>query len=421
MSLPTATPSYRWRWLVIGVFVISSALNYLDRQILAQLAPVLKQDLSLSDSQYGWLLSAFAACYAVSAPWAGWLLDRLGLTRGMSAAVGFWSLAGMATGLSTGFWSLVACRSALAVGEAAGVPGSAKANRLYLPSPEYALGSAAGQVGLTVGGVIAPPLATYFALQGNWRYAFIVAGALGFLWIPLWRSVARSLPPLEAEDKQTGDAAGSAREVLKDVRMWGLFVANILCMGIYSLWGNWTTLFLTDFLKMPFAQTAGYASLPPLFLTAGGLFGGFLAMRMVRDPQRAFRSRMQICWGSAVLVLLNAAAPFAASPWLAMAAICAACFFTVAISVNLYSMPLDFFAPRTVAFAVSLLTAAYGVLQFGISPLIGWTLENLPRGFETVCLMVAPLSLAACAVMEIAHAWYRKGSRAVAPGNGGAA
>jgi MFS family permease len=82
MSLPTATPSYRWRWLVIGVFILSSALNYLDRQILAQLAPVLKQDLSLSDSQYGWLLSAFAACYAVSAPWAGWLLDRLGLTRG---------------------------------------------------------------------------------------------------------------------------------------------------------------------------------------------------------------------------------------------------------------------------------------------------------------------------------------------------
>lgn len=406
MSLSVASPSYRWRWLAMGVFVISSALNYLDRQILAQLAPVLKLELSLSDQQYGWLLSAFAAFYAVSAPWAGWLLDRLGLTRGMSAAVGFWSLAGMATAFSTGFWSLVACRSALAVGEAAGVPGSAKASRLYLPSPEYALGSAAGQVGLTVGGVIAPPLATYFALQGNWRYAFLVAGALGFLWIPLWRAVSRALPALEPEAGPAAPGIGSAREVLGDVRMWGLFVANILCMGIYSLWGNWTTLFLTDYLHVPFAQTPGFASLPPLFLTAGGLFGGFLAMRLVRNPRLAFRSRMHICWGSALLVLLNGAAPFAGSPAIAMAAICAACFFTVAISVNLYSMPLDFFAPRTVAFAVSLLTAAYGVLQFGISPLIGWMLENLSRGFEAVCLMVAPLSLAACAILEITYAWH---------------
>ncbi|MCC6263516.1 MAG: MFS transporter, partial [Bryobacterales bacterium] len=189
MSYPPVSSAHRWRWLVMGVFVISSALNYLDRQILAQLAPILKTDLHITDQQYGWLLSAFAAFYAVSAPCAGWVLDRLGLTRGMSAAVGFWSLAGMATGLTSGFWSLAACRSALAVGESAGVPGSAKAGRLYLPAPEYALGSAAGQVGLTVGGVVAPPLATWFALQGQWRATFLVAGALGLLWIPLWRMV----------------------------------------------------------------------------------------------------------------------------------------------------------------------------------------------------------------------------------------
>ena len=94
----------------MAVFVISSALNYLDRQILAQLAPILKIELQINDQQYGWLLSAFAAFYAVSAPCAGWMLDRLGLTRGMGVAVGFWSIAGMATGFTAGFWSLVACR-----------------------------------------------------------------------------------------------------------------------------------------------------------------------------------------------------------------------------------------------------------------------------------------------------------------------
>ncbi len=406
MNHLNASITHRWRWLVMGVFVISSALNYLDRQILAQLAPILKSDLQLTDQQYGWLLSAFAIFYAVSAPCAGWLLDRLGLTRGMSVAVGFWSLAGLATGLTTGFWSLVACRSALAVGEAAGIPGSAKASRIYLPTREYALGSAAGQVGLTIGGVIAPPLATWFALRGDWRHAFYVAGAMGFLWIPLWRYVARALPPPEVESASVPGAGSSPRSVLRDVRMWGLFVANILCMAIYSLWGNWTTLFLTDHLQVPFAETPALAALPPIFLTAGGLFGGFIAMRVVRDPLHAFRSRMHICWVASLLALMNGAAPFMPSTGWAMASVCAACFFTVAISVNFYSMPLDFFEPRTVAFAVSLLTAAYGVLQFGISPLIGFTLENFENGFELVCLAVAPLALLACVVLEISNRWH---------------
>src|SRR5690606_22160565 len=130
-SLPIQSPSFRLRWLAIGIFIISSALNFLDRQILAQLAPVLQQDLGLSLVQYGWLISAFSAVYALSAPAAGWLLDRFGLTRGMSFAVGLWSAAGLATGFAVGFWSLAACRGVLAAGEAAGVPGAHKATHHY--------------------------------------------------------------------------------------------------------------------------------------------------------------------------------------------------------------------------------------------------------------------------------------------------
>ena len=213
--------------------------------------------------------------------------------------------------------------------------------------------------------------------------------------------VAHKFPaPVSETESSTGVV--SAHGVLRDARMWGLFIANILCMGIYSLWGNWTTLFLTDHLHVPFAETPGLAALPPIFLTAGGLFGGFLAMRMVRDARSAFRSRMHICWGAAVLVLANAAVPFLASPAWAVAAICAACFFTVALSVNLYSMPLDFFEPRTVAFAVSLLTAAYGVLQFGIL--------HSSAGFSKAHLAASKRSasrwrrsLAACVVPEATH------------------
>lgn len=407
---PASHRSHRWRWLAIGVFLISAVLNFLDRQILAQLAPVLQQDLGLSLVQYGWLISAFSAVYALSAPVGGWLLDRYGLTRGMSYAVGLWSAAGFATGFAAGFWQLVACRGVLAAGEAAGIPGSAKAHRLYLPPREFALGSAAGQFGLSIGGVVAPPLATWFALHSNWRYSFLVAGALGFLWIPIWRFTVRKLPPSVPDEPAPG-GRGRAREVLRDPRMAGLFVANILSMTVYSLWLNWTTVFLVQRYGLSLAETQWLAGLPPVFLTLGGISGGLLAWWWIRGNADAFQGRMRISWLASLLILSNAAAPLAPTPALAMVAICMACFWTVAFSVNLYSMPLDFFPSHSVAFAVSLLTAAYGVLQFLISPLIGKLVQD--SGFGLVCLLTAPTALLGCTVIWFTWRWHARQSASV--------
>jgi ACS family hexuronate transporter-like MFS transporter len=404
---PESTSSFRWRWLAIGIFAISSALNFLDRQILAQLAPVLQKDLGLTLVQYGWLISAFSAIYALSAPVAGWLLDRFGLTRGMTVAVGLWSAAGAATGLVSGFWSLVLCRSVLAVGEAAGIPGSHKANHAYLPPREYALGSASGQLGLSIGGMLAPPLATWFALNMHWRYAFIVAGVLGFLWIPLWRATVRMLPP-SVPDRPIPKAEDGTAAILRDPRMAGLFVGNILAMTIYSLWLNWTTVFLVRRHGLALEETQWLAGLPPLFLTLGGICGGFLALWWIGNDSNAFRGRIRVCWISAILMLVNAAVPLAPSAGWAVACICFACFWTVALSVNLYSMPLDLFAGGSVAFAVSLLTSAYGVLQFFISPTIGRMVES--AGFEQVCLLTAPTALLACAVIQLTQKWHSRTS-----------
>jgi MFS transporter, ACS family, hexuronate transporter len=404
-SDPIVSRSHRWRWLAIGVFILSAVLNFLDRQILAQLAPVLQDDLGLTLVQYGWLISAFSAVYAFSAPVAGWALDRFGLTRGMSWAVGLWSAAGFATGFAQGFWSLVFCRGVLAAGEAAGVPGSGKSHHLYLPPREYALGSAAGQMGLSIGGVLAPPLATWFALNSNWRYSFLVAGALGFLWIPLWRYTARKLPPVVPDVPGPG-ARVQARTLLRDPRMAGLFVANILTMTVYSLWLNWTTVFLVRRHGLSLAETQWLAGLPPVFLTLGGISGGLLAWWMIRGHADAFRGRMRICWAASTLILVNALAPLAPTPQLAMVAICMACFWTVVISVNLYSMPLDLFPGHSVAFAVSLLTAAYGVLQFLISPMIGKLVQD--SGFGLVCAITAPASILACTAIWLGNLAYQR-------------
>ena len=112
----------RYRWLVLGVFVLSTAINILDRATLAALAPLLKQEFALSNAQYGWVTSAFSLTYAASAPLAGILIDGFGLNRVISLAVGLWSCAGIATGFTSGLGGLVGCRAVLGVAEAAGIP-----------------------------------------------------------------------------------------------------------------------------------------------------------------------------------------------------------------------------------------------------------------------------------------------------------
>jgi len=129
---PKGHPAARFRWLVLAVFVLSSAINYLDRQSLATLAPLVRAEFHLSNAQYGLILTAFSIAYMASAPFAGMLIDGIGLNRAISLAVGLWSCAGIATGFTRGLGGLVGCRGVLGVGEAAGIPASGKAIYQYL-------------------------------------------------------------------------------------------------------------------------------------------------------------------------------------------------------------------------------------------------------------------------------------------------
>src|SRR5665811_1800062 len=136
--------------------------------------------------RYGWIGSAFSLTYAASAPFAGWLIDRIGLNRAITFAVGLWSGAGIATGLTIGLGELVGCRAVLGAAEAAGIPAAGKAIHQYLRPGERALGNAVNQAGVSLGSVVAPLLATWLALRSGWRHAFVVTGVLGLAWIPLW-------------------------------------------------------------------------------------------------------------------------------------------------------------------------------------------------------------------------------------------
>ncbi|MBZ5580733.1 MAG: MFS transporter [Acidobacteriia bacterium] len=383
----------RFRWLVLAVFVLSTAINYLDRQTLATLAPLLRAEFHLSNAEYGLILTAFSLTYAASAPLAGMLIDRIGLNRGISLAVGLWSCAGIATGLTRGLGGLVGCRAALGVAEAGGIPGAGKAIHQYLRPSERALGNAVNQAGVSLGLMLAPPIATWIAIRSGWRHAFLVTGVLGLLWIPVWNLAARGVRAAPAPKI----AAGAGSEMLCDSRLWAFVGANALSMIGYSLWTNWTTLYLVETHHLTLVQAAWYAWIPPLAALAGGFAGGWLSLRLVERGMAAPPARFRVCLLAAALSLGGIAIPAAPSAGWAAAGISLSILAVSAFSVNMYSLPLDVFGGARAAFAVSILVSSYGAAQAVISPVFGRMIDLY--GYAPVTTFTALMPLAACALL----------------------
>ena len=184
------------RWLAICIIVLSTAINYLDRQLLAAVAPALKSEFHLNNAGYGRIQSVFSIAYAFMAPFAGMFIDRVGLNAGASAAVMVWSFASVATGFTRTFSGLLGCRTLLGIAEATGIPSSGKANATYLHPHELALGTGINSIGVSLGGILAPVIAAAgvalrLAVRRSLRAVF-----LAWRGYPLWWLTSRRVPAL---------------------------------------------------------------------------------------------------------------------------------------------------------------------------------------------------------------------------------
>ena len=330
-------PAERYRWAVLAVFVLSTAINYLDRATLSALAPVLISEFHLSNAQYGLIGSAFSLTYAASAPFAGLLIDRIGLNRAISFAVGLWSCAGIATGLTSGLGGLTGCRAVLGAAEAAGIPAAGKAIHQYLRPGERALGNAVNQAGVSLG------------------------------------------------------------SMLRDRRLWVFALANALSMVGYFFWFFWTSKYMVDVYHLTLQEAAWYVWIPPVFACCGGFLGGWLSLRLVGRGRPAPAARFRVCLAAGVVSLATAALPWAASPGWAAAGISLSIFAVAAFSVNMYTLPLDTFGAAAAGFAISILVASYGAVSTILGPAIGAAIDA--RGYAPVTLVVAFMPLTACAVL----------------------
>ena len=380
----------------MGVLWLSFSINFLDRQLLAAVAPVLKAEFQLSNTQYGELISGFYLVYAITTPLAGLFIDRAGVRVGAAVATTIWSLVSAATAMTHSLRGLLGCRMALGFGESAGIPLLGKATATYLDPAQMGLAGGFVATSISLGSIAAPLIVAAMVPRYGWRSVFIFSGILGLLWVPLWLFTSRRIPP------RAGGNAGprpSARHLLADRRLWGVTVAYCLVYTLYSLWANWTTIYLVQerHVSMVEANTR-YAWFPPAFAVLGGFLGGTLTFAWIRRGMGAIQARMRVCWFTAPLLLAGISVPFLPGTTSAAAAIGVSFLAFQCILSGVFLIPLDLFGVRPAGFTNSLLAFVAAGTQVLIAPAIGAIVDRL--GFTVICVVVPFLPLLGLGILQ---------------------
>ena len=394
---PAGDAAARFRWPVLAVFVLSTTINYLDRATLATLAPAVKADFHLSNAGYGWIVNAFLVTYTIAAPFAGLMVDRIGLNLAATLAVGLWSCAGIATGFTRGIAGLCACRAVLGAAEAAGIPAAGKAIHQYLKPAERALGNAANQTAVSLGMVLAPPIATWIAVRSGWRHAFVVTGALGLLWIPIWMAAGRRS---RARGRQRTAPVRRLRPPARPSPLGFRAGQRPQHDPLFAVGEFHHALFRGGPASHPGARRVVRVD------SAGAGRGRRLGRRLVvaaLDPFRTQAPRRpppRLPGGRGAGAGHRRRARRAQSLRSPRSAFRISFFAVAAFSVNMYSLPLDVFGGARAAFAVSFLTASAGASGF-LSPAFGWLIDR--HGYAPVTGIAALAPLAAWAVLYAAR------------------
>lgn len=258
-------------WLPSISMWLVSLISYIDRNTIAILAPVILRETHLSAEQYGFIISCFSVAYMVGNPVWGIILDRWGLRRGMTTAVGIWSVASAAHAWATGFWSFGIARAVLGAGEGATFPGGLRTVTQTLPPEKRGRGLAIAYSGGSLGAMITPLIVTPVAAAFGWHGAFVFTGLLGAAWLVFWRLTGKSIDRGAVQEKSVPLA-----------RVWAhpAFWAFMAAYGVAAMPLGFILYDSSLYLQARFGwsqATLGYVLwIPPFGWEVGYFFWGFV-------------------------------------------------------------------------------------------------------------------------------------------------
>jgi ACS family hexuronate transporter-like MFS transporter len=408
----------RLRWWIGGLLFASTVINYLDRQTLSVLGPLLKEEFTWSNQDFALVIIAFRVAYAVMQTVAGRVLDRIGTRNGLTVSVLWYSTVAVLTSLTSGLWSFCGLRFLLGAGEAANWPGATKAVSEWFPRRERGWAVALFDSGSSVGAAIAPALVLFLVAHfGGWRPAFVITGLLGFAWVVAWRWTYH--PPethpgvTEAEramiladraaeraeaPHERGDRLPPWSELLRLRQTWGVIAARGLTDPVWFMIADWFAIYLVA-KGFDLAETAAGFWVPFLAADLGNFFGGGVSSALVRRGWPVGRARrlVFVCGGIGVLALVPAA--FASGVLVLLSCFAVATFSYAAMSTMALSLPADLYQSRAVASVSGLSGTAAGLGTIGATYLIGVVADRF--SFTPILLVASVVPLLGAAVVLV--------------------
>jgi ACS family hexuronate transporter-like MFS transporter len=376
----------RFRWIICTVLLLGVMKNYMDRQVIGVLKTTLQHDLGWSEIDYGNLVFAFQAAYALGMVVVGRFIDRVGTRLGYALAMASWSLASIASGFASSFTGFVAARFALGFCESGVFPASLKAVAEWFPKKERALATGIFNAGTNLGAIATPLTVPWIAVHWGWRSAFYLLGGVGFAWLVLWLSVYRrpqdhaSCSPTELEYICSDPIAPPIRvgwlKLLAHRQTWAFVLAKFITDPVWWFYLFW----IPDFLQRQHGLALLNIGMPILVIyliaDAGSVAGGWLSSFFIRIGKSVNASRklaMLIC---AVCVLPIIFVPKVASLWGAVLVIGVAAAAHQGFSCNLFTLSSDMFPGGVVASVVGIGGMAGAVGGMLIAKIVSYFLQR---------------------------------------------
>jgi MFS transporter, ACS family, hexuronate transporter len=364
-DIPAVAPKSGYvRWIVCALLFFATTINYIDRQVLGILAPALQKEIGWTEAQYGYIVTSFQAAYALGLLVVGRILDVIGTKIGFALALVFWSVAAMAHALARTPIGFGLARFGLGLGEAGNFPAAIKTVAEWFPKRERAFATGVFNSGSNVGAIVAPAIVPWIALTWGWRSAFVITGAIGFLWLVLWwwfydppernarltsseLAYIRSDPP-EAMTKIPWLRLAGLRQT------WAFALGKFMTDPVWWFYLYWIPKFLNEKHGLSLGKLG-----PPLIVIyvvadVGSIGGGWLSSRLIKrgwTVNAARKTAMLICALSVVPIVL---ASRVQNVWSAVALISLAAAAHQGWSANLFTLASDTFPRRAVGSVVGM-------------------------------------------------------------------
>lgn len=378
----------RRRWLVLGLIFTITVINFIDRQTLSVLAPVLRKTYALSNEQYGRIVSALQFGMMSGEFPMGYLMDRWGARLGLSAAVLWWSAATGAqvfarTGVQFGF-----LRFWMGTGEGGNYPGGIKTVTRLFGKKERTLAIGIFNSGSMIGATVAPPLIVYLMQRYGFRTAFLVPALFGFLWVPLWWLFygRESRPQVDAEQAQV-----SLKTMLGESSVWAVMLCRFFIGPVMQFYWYWIPSYLFGVRHLSMLQIGIFGWIPFFLGDTGGVAGGWVAGLLQKRGMTIFNVRRATMYGSSLLCIMSLMVPYMTNVIAALAMIGVAIMADNFLSVNMFGAITDLFPDHQIGRASGMTGVAGGLSGLLFPLLTGSLVDHV--SYTPVFLMVAFMPL----------------------------